>query len=80
MPNRPPDAGLAAIHLGADEAIILFEYLSEWLSDNRPAARTAEIAVLEHVLGQLEKQLVAPFADDYGDVLAAARARLKPAD
>lgn len=80
MPNHHPEAGLAVIHLGADEAIILFEYLSEWLSDTRPAVRTAEIAVLDHVLGQLEKQLVAPFADDYGDLLAAARARLKPAE
>ncbi|TCR65671.1 hypothetical protein EV560_105434 [Bosea sp. BK604] len=80
MPNRPHNADHAVIHLDGDQAVLLFEYLWESLSgDGRPVEQTAEVAVLNHVLCQLEEQLVAPFRDDYADLLSSARARLKPA-
>jgi hypothetical protein len=47
-------------------------------SDQR-AAPTAESSVFNDILAQLEKQLVAPFREDYGDRLATARHRLTSA-
>jgi hypothetical protein len=75
MPRDAQQTDHAVIHLDEDRAIVLFEYPSERPSDDEA---TAECAVLNFVLGQLEKQLVAPFREDYADLLSAARTRLTP--
>ncbi len=68
----------AVIDLDADHAIVLFEFLSERADTEQVFAATAEGQVLNSVLGQLERQLVAPFRADYADQLSAARSRLTP--
>ena len=76
MPKGSQQGDHAMIHLDCDQAIILFDYLSEVFSVNDDAERTAEFSVLAEVLGQLEKQLIAPFREDYAALLASARDRL----
>ncbi|KAA6487780.1 hypothetical protein G6K93_23630 [Agrobacterium rhizogenes] len=75
----------AEIHLSADEAIVLFELLSRWCGskaihtptpDSKCFESTAECAVLHGVLASLEKQLVAPFKEDYHQIVKEARRRL----
>lgn len=78
-----PKTDTAKIKLSADEALVLFELLSCW-SDSSDAPTpdascfesTAEGAVLNMVLCDLEKQLVAPFRQEYEELLSAARTRL----
>jgi hypothetical protein len=76
-------ADRAQVPLSQDEAIVLFELLSRWFEDDdaaRPGVDSfespAECAVLAGVLASLEKQLVAPFRDDYAKTVEAARERL----
>ncbi|WP_342242376.1 hypothetical protein [Ensifer sp. OTU672] len=64
---------------------MLFELLSRWSEENAvptPDAScfesTAECAVLLAVLADLQKQLVAPFREDYAEAVKAARRRLAP--
>jgi hypothetical protein len=79
-----PKTDTAKIKLSADEALVLFELLSRW-SDSSDAPTpdatcfesTAEGAVLNMVLCDLEKQLVAPFRQEYEELLSAARTRLE---
>jgi hypothetical protein len=79
-----PKTDTAKIKLSADEALVLFELLSRW-SDSSDAPTpdatcfesTAEGAVLNMVLCDLEKQLVAPFRQEYEELLNAARSRLE---
>ena len=78
-----PDS--AEIRLSPDEALALFELLSRWSEENAvptPDAScfesTAECAVLLAVLADLQKQLVAPFREDYAEAVKAARRRLAP--
>lgn len=79
-----PKTDTAKIKLSADEALVLFELLGRW-SDSSDAPTpdatcfesTAEGAVLNMVLCDLEKQLVAPFRQEYEDLLNAARTRLE---
>ena len=73
----------AQIHLSSDEAIVLFELLSRWTDDKGAATpgrgcfeSRAECAVLHGILAHLEKQLVAPFREDYPETVDGARARL----
>lgn len=68
------------IHLDADHAIVLFEFLSERAESEETSAATAETAVLDAVLSQLESQLLAPFCGDYDHLLSTARSRLAPSD
>jgi hypothetical protein len=74
----------ATVRFTPDQAIVLFELLSRW-SDDKGEAETpspgcfensAEGAVLNGLLCALEKQLVAPFREDWGHILSEARARL----
>ncbi|OCP01841.1 hypothetical protein BC374_02650 [Ensifer sp. LC13] len=78
-----PDS--AEIRLSPDEAVVLFELLSRWSEENvapTPDAAcfesTAECAVLLGLLAGLQKQLVAPFREDYAAIVKAARRRLVP--
>ncbi|QND46298.1 hypothetical protein HB780_11645 (plasmid) [Rhizobium lusitanum] len=75
----------AEIHLSADEAVVLFELLSRWCDskaihtptpDSKCFESTAECVVLHGVLAGLEKQLVAPFKEDYDQIVKEARRRL----
>ena len=82
-PFPPEDA---AIHLSADEALVLFDVLSRWCEDGEASTpgsdcfeSTAECAVLHGLLADLERQLVTPMRSDYREYLHAARLRLAPA-
>ncbi|MDH7796626.1 hypothetical protein QBC99_002689 [Beijerinckia sp. GAS462] len=62
---------------------MLFELLSRWCdpkATHTPSGRcfesTAECAVLQGLRADLEKQLVAPFQDDYNQIVEDARSRL----
>lgn len=74
----------ASVQLTPDEAIVLFSLLWRW-SDETGAGETpapscfesrAEAAVLNGLLCDLEKQLVAPFEADYARAVKGARDRL----
>jgi len=60
--------------LSDDEALVLFELLSS--GKLASVTDTAEGHALSVVIASLEKQLITPFASDYGDQLAAARSSL----
>jgi len=62
------------VQLSDDEALVLFELISS--GKLAQFTDTAETHALGVVLASLEKQLVAPFASDYTQQLAAARASL----
>lgn len=66
------------VKLDADEALVLFDWLSEREKQVVTADRdmTAEDIVLARLLGQLERVLVEPFAGDYAALLNAARVRI----
>ncbi|WP_066593824.1 hypothetical protein [Sphingomonas pruni] len=74
----------ATLRLTPDEAIVLFDLLTRWSAEtgagDTPASScfesTAEGAVLNGLLCDLEKQLVAPFTADYARIVEAARGRL----
>jgi hypothetical protein len=83
MASAPDSHDDAEIHLSPDEALVLFELLSRWRDPkalHTPGSlcfeSTAECAVLNGVLGDLERQLVAPFKEDYHQVVNDARVRL----
>ncbi|MBB3612292.1 hypothetical protein [Rhizobium sp. BK602] len=65
--------------MDANEALVLFELLSRWSEatahspDKLCFESTAECAVLNGLLTQLEKQLAAPFKPEYREILADAR-------
>ena len=68
----------AVLHLSADEALVLFEFLARVDYEERLAfADAAEERVLTTLLGQLEKQLVAPFDSGYTALLARARDQVR---
>lgn len=86
MTNTPsPHEDNADIHLGSNEAIVLFELLARW-SDQKTVhspdslcfESTAECAALLELLAMLEKQLTAPFKRDYDSILKHARGQLAP--
>ena len=69
------------IDLSDEEALVLFDRLAGYGTndDGRILAirNAAERNVLWSIACQLEKQLVAPFRDDYGELLALARQRVE---
>jgi hypothetical protein len=80
--SESPHDDSATIQLDADTASILIELLYRWMdhkSEHVPAdacfESPAECGALSEVLAQLERQLVAPFRDDYFQLLEAARVR-----
>jgi len=75
--GSPPLDPPVMLTIEPDDALVLFEMLSRAEeSEQLSIQHQAEDLVLSRLLGQLEKSLVAPFAPDYLDRLASARARL----
>ena len=84
MQSSPDPEDAATVHFAPDEAVVLLNMLSRWTE--RDAAgdtpsrtcfeSTAEMSVLNDLLCDLEKQLVAPFKEDFGRILEEARNRL----
>jgi len=73
--NDPPEV---QISLPADEALVLFEFLSRFAESRAlTIVDQTEEKVLSKLLGPLEKQLVAPFRHDYLELLKQARNRLR---
>jgi hypothetical protein len=71
----------ASINLSSDEALVLFEWLSERatgidLYDEKDRPICAEELVLNRIRGQLEKALIEPFDPAYRELLSAARQRI----
>jgi hypothetical protein len=73
------EAHTFSVMLDADEALVLFEFLSRWSNDGKPleVADAGEATALDAILAQLEKQLVDPFRADYAERLQKARAELR---
>jgi hypothetical protein len=73
--RRPP----VTLELTADEALVLFEWLSRSSPSDRPAryADRAEQIALGNLLCQLERVLVVPFDPDYDALVQAARTALR---
>jgi hypothetical protein len=69
------------LELTADEALVLFDLLSEYERGDADRTLTvrspAERNVLWYLLSYLERELVAPFQPDYSGQLERARARLE---
>jgi hypothetical protein len=68
----------AAIEIGVDEAIVLFELLAD-LDTNQQALELnspAERLALVRLHGALEQNLVESFSPDYSELLKSARSRL----
>ena len=66
------------LELTEDEALVLFEWLSRLDErDEPPCEDPAEEHVLWSLHGQLEKQLVEPFQENYRQLLESARMRLR---
>lgn len=67
------------LKLSADEALVLFEWLSKRDDDDALDSlieHWSEQLVLWRLLRQLEKTLAEPFRPDYAGLLVAARERL----
>ena len=73
---------MTTITMNADEALVLFELLAREIDDRRSARITgvidhpAEFWVLNSVFGNLQRELVEPFKDDYREIVASARERI----
>ena len=66
------------LHLGIDEALVLFEMLADFQSAPSLTVTTpAERLALIRLHGVLETTLVEPLRPDYRELLGAARVRLK---
>jgi len=66
------------ISLSADEALVLFEFLSRFEeSYELTIVDQAEERALSNLLGPLQKQLVTPFRHDYLVLLEQARNKLR---
>ena len=66
------------IELNHDEALVLFEYLSRFSDSGKlDFADEAEQIALWKLTGLLEKVMVAPFQQNYGELLQAARNRIR---
>ncbi len=66
------------ITLTANEALVLFDALTRFCeTDTLEIEDQAEQQALWKLLAQFEKQLVEPFRQDYRELLAAARDRLR---
>lgn len=76
--NQHNDTSELHISLTADEALVLFEFLSRFEESNElTIVDQAEERALSNLLGPLQKQLVSPFQQDYVEQLRQARNRLR---
>jgi hypothetical protein len=71
--DRQPDV---AITLSGDAALVLDAALAAAVETRTRFDRPAEAAAILELEGALERQLVATFAPNYGELLEAARERL----
>ncbi len=63
--NKQSDTSEVQISLSADEALVLFEFLSRFDESNElMIVDQAEERALSNLLGPLQKQLVPPFQQD----------------
>lgn len=76
--NKQSNTSEVQISLSADEALVLFEFLSRFDESNElTIVDQAEERALSNLLGPLQKQLVPPFQQDYVEQLQQARNRLR---
>lgn len=72
--------------LEEDEALVLFEWLSREIDDRKGAnlalalVSAGEFWALNALQCVMEREVVAPFQQDYAKAVSAARARLTPAE
>jgi hypothetical protein len=67
-----------SLDLTSDEALVLFDFLTRYTdSDRLEIADQAEQRALWNLCAILEKALVEPFDPAYGELLEAARQRLR---
>lgn len=65
------------IRLTQDEALVLFEFFARFQETNRlRLINNAEFIALSRISAQIDRMLVQPFSQDYGELLEAARQRL----
>jgi hypothetical protein len=65
------------LNLTDDEALVLHDLLWRFAETNELSlAHNAEFIALSSISAQLDRELVAPFQDDYRELVDAARARL----
>ncbi|WP_028708979.1 hypothetical protein [Propionicicella superfundia] len=71
-----------SIALSREQALVLFEWLARTGSADQPAAFAdqAEQRVLWDLESALESVLTEPLREDYGELVAAARERLRDAE
>lgn len=78
---QPDSESRIRIELTADEALVLFEFLQRFSdSDMLTLEDQAEQQVLWNLCCLMEKSLSAPFASNYGELVAQARGRLRDND
>ncbi|KFC61470.1 hypothetical protein [Massilia sp. LC238] len=76
--NKQSNTSEVQISLSADEALVLFEFLSRFDESNElTIVDQAGERALSNLLGPLQKQLVPPFQQDYVEQLQQARNRLR---
>jgi hypothetical protein len=74
-------ADAVAIHLTADEALVLFAWLSEFNdSGDATFSDQAEQRVLWDIEAVLERNLAAPLDPEYDRLLAEAQSRVRDAE
>jgi hypothetical protein len=77
------DSTSMVVRLQREEALVLFDLLSRWLTDERGHAvceyveDDAELWALNGLLCSLETTLVEPFQHDYGDLISRAREEVR---
>jgi hypothetical protein len=68
------------VELTRAEALVLFEFLARYMKEERLEIEDqAEQRVLWDICASLEKILAEPFAPDYVDLVAKARAQVRDA-
>lgn len=69
------------IELSAEEALVLFEFLWRFSQDDvLKIEDQAEERLLWDLCSSLESKLVAPFAQEYRELLAVARSKVRDKD
>lgn len=76
--NKHTNTSKVQISLTADEALVLFEFLSRFEeSSELTIVDQAEVWALSNLIGFLQEQFVPPFQQDYVEQLQQARKRLR---
>lgn len=70
------DLDKITINLDSDSAIVVFEFLSDFLFKDKNTEKDAEWHALSEIVAQIERQIVSPFRHDYEFSLQKARERL----